>query len=736
MSSELENLGDILEVGDIDLLKNSDYGFSKDSEAYKMLETAEKYPESLMYLLDVYIDFCKEIIVNRAIPSIDGLKPVQRRLLYILHEYKIKNKGLIKSQRITSDVMGRLHPHGDSYDAFVKMVDKRSAFNIPLVAGKGNFGSVYSSKSASAPRYTEAELHSNALEYFHQMDGVDFEPSFDETELEPTLLPVSYPSILVNATQGIAVGIASYIPSFSILDVVDATIEYLKTGKITKVLTPDFAGGATYVKNDEELKKIMTTGKGKIKLRGKVEINGKEISIKDLPMGVTVENLIKQINDLEDKNIVDCKNLTDKSGMEVRVYCSTLKSVNSVLLNLYKETKLQTTITANMRVIVDGVPKLLGVYGIIEEWCKFRKNVVKKQYMHDTEQLKRKAMLAQARYLYLEDDEAVDKFIEIIRSKGKTEAKKYLSGKFPELGKDEINSIASIGLDKLSDSGVFKKEYEELASKVRVNESIIEDATDAIISDLERVRGKYSSYKRKTDVTDIEYEFSENDNEEIIDNSPCYVLIKENFIKKVTTSSFFKEENYDCVIETRANETLVGIDNMGRVVRVYLKDIPYTASSELGTYIPTYLGLEDSDVLWIQELDSSKKMLMYNDGRVGFLDLEEWYGNTRCVKVIENGVSSEVDKLIGVFDVPESIIIQTTAGKFAIEYTKNIPVKSRTARKMVFKLADGERIVNYAPLSIEESLRVLKNHERYKANKPRYLVDRSDLTSTEEFMGV
>lgn len=735
MNGELETLGNILEVGDTELLKNglTDFG---GTDNLKLLEMADKYPESLMYLLEVYIDFCKEVIINRALPAIDGLKPVHRRLLYIMQEYKAKNKGLVKSQKITSDVMGRLHPHGDSYDAFVKMVDSRNAYNIPLARGKGNFGSVYSSKSASAPRYTEAELHSNAEEFFRQMDGVDYVPSFDEAEQEPVLLPVSYPSILVNATQGIAVGIASNIPSFNILDVLDATIEYLETGKITKLLIPDFSGGGTYIKDEDELKKIMTTGKGKIKLRGNVEIEGKEIAIKDLPFGVTAESLKKQIENLDDKNIVECKNLTDRNGMELRVYCATNRCVHSVLMRLYKDTKLQDTVSANMRVIVDGEPKLLGAYDIIAEWCKFRKGVMSKQYAHDTTQLEKKLKVAKARYKYLEKPEIVDRFIEIIRSSGKAEAKKYLSEQFKDLDKEEINSIASLGLDKLADADIFKEEYEVLLNKVKVNKDIIEDPTDIIIQDLRRVKGRYASYKRKTLVTDEDYEFVENEDGEIIDDSPCYVLIKDNFLKKVTTSSYFKEEMYDCVFETKANETLVGIDNYGRVLRVYLKDIPYCLSSDTGTYLPVYFNIEDSDLLWIDILSDTKKMLLYNDGRVGFLDLGEWYSNSRCVKVIEVGVSAETDKLVSVMDVPESIIINTNKGKFAIEYIENIPVKSRTARKMVFKLDKDERIVNYATPTREEAIMLLKNQSRYSATKPRPLATPSDLTDTECFVGV
>lgn len=736
MDKELEALGNILEVGDVDLLVNNGMFDLSDKDNLKLLEMADKYPDSLMYLLEVYIDFCKEVIVNRALPAIDGLKPVHRRLLYVLHEYKAKNKGLIKSQKITSDVMGRLHPHGDSYDAFVKMVDKRNAYNIPLVKGKGNFGSVYSSKSASAPRYTEAELHSNAEEFFRQMQGIDYVPSFDEAELEPTLLPVSYPSILVNATSGIAVGIASNIPSFSILDVIDATIEYLETGKITKLLMPDFSGGGTYIKNEEELKKIMTTGRGKIKVRANVEIEGKEIAIKDLPMGVTAENLIKQIDALDDKNILDTKNLTDRNGMEVRVYCATVKSVHSVLMRLYKDTKLQDTMSANMRVIVDGQPKLLGAYGIIEEWCKFRKGVISKQYTYDTDQLKKKVSVAKARYMYLERQDIVDNFIEIIRASGKAEAKKYLAQQFPDLTKEEINSIAGLGLDKLADADIFKSEYEELLNKIEFNEKVIKEPTSVIIKDLQRIRGRYGSYKRRTLITDEDYVFVENDEGEIIDDSQCYILIKDNFLKKVTTASYFKEENYDCVIETRANETLVGIDNYGRVLRVYLKDIPYCLSSDLGTYLPTYFNLEESDLLWIDNLSDDRKMLLYSDGRVGFLDLGEWYGNSRCVKVIECGVSAEVDKLIGIFDVPESIIVNTSDGKFAVEYVANIPVKSRTARKLVFKMEEDERILNYATLTVEESLKTLKNHSRYKATKPRRLESSADLMDTECFKGV
>lgn len=748
---DLELLGDILEVGDPEQLANSeDYlrEIAEDADiienSKKLLEESIKYPESLMYLYKAYVDFAITLITERAIPAIDGLKPAQRRILVVAKEFHDKNSGFLKSKKVMSDVIGRFHPHGDCYDVAVKMVDSRGAYNVPLIRGTGNFGSVYSNKAASAQRYTEMQMHDNAKEYFGEMDGIKYRPSFDEKEVEPVLLPVSYPSILVNSTNGIAVGISSYIPSFNISDVIDATIEYLETGDIAEPLIPDYPSGGVYIKNDEELDKIMNTGVGKIKMRGNVEIDGSDIIIKDLPYGVTAEKLLKQVAGSDglmskegNKFIDDIKILSDRNGFKVVVYCRNASCVQPALMLLYKKTDLQTTVTTQMNVIVDGKPELLGVKGIIREWCKFRKGVIVKQTEHDKSKVQKKLKLASAKYRYTKETSIVDKVIELLRAKKRTEAREYIQECFPDLDKDDIKSLLGMSISSLGDNDLFEKDIEDCTRGIEAYDRIIENPTPIVIKDLRRVQGYYKSYKRHTVVSDKDYVF-ETKEEVVIDNSPCYVMIKDNFIKKVTTNSYFKEENYDLVLNCNASDTLIGIDNQGRIIRVYLKDIEYTLSSKVGTYLPQYLELDDSfDLLWMDLLTNATKMLVYSDGRVGTLDMSEWSSNTRCVKVIEKGVSAEVDKLIGVIDVPESLIVYTSKGKCGIEYIENIVVKSRTARKLVFKLEAGERIVSYAPLSKLDSVKVLSNHAKYNVKyandtlvRPKAL-DFNDLTDTE-----
>lgn len=749
--NDLELLGDVLEVGDPEqLMNNEEYLKELEDEGYiaenskKFLEEAVKYPDSLMYLYKAYVDFAITLITERAIPAIDGLKPAQRRIMVVAKEFYDKRAGFIKSKKIMSDVIGRLHPHGDCYDVAVKMVDSRNAFNVPLIKGTGNFGSVFSSKSASAQRYTEMQMHDNAKEFFGEMNGVKYRPSFDEKETEPILLPVSYPSILVNSTNGIAVGISSYIPSFNISDVIDATIEYMETGDIAEPLIPDFPSGGTYVQNDEELWKIMETGVGKIKMRGNVEIDGSEIIIKDLPYGVTAEKIMKQVagedglmSNEGSRYIDDIKNLTGRNGFKISVYCSNANYVQTVLMLLYKKTDLQTTVTTQMNVIVDGKPELLGVKGIIREWCRFRKDVIVRQTEHDKSKLEKSLKISKAKYLYTKETDIVDKVIELLRAKKRAEARDYLQECFTELDKDDIKTLLGMSISSLGDNDVFESEIQEYTNKIEVLNKRIADPSPAVIEDLRRVQGYYKSYKRHTLISDRDYVF-ETKEEVVIDNSPCYVLIKDNFIKKVTRNSYFKEENYDLVLDCKASDTLLGIDNFGRVIRVYLKDIEYTTSDKVGTYLPQYLDLDDSfDLLWLDLLTEATKMLIYSDGRIGMLDMSEWYGNSRCVKVIEKGVSAEVDKLIGVIDVPETLIVYTSKGRCGIEYLENIIVKSRTARKLTFKLEAGERITAYAPLTKVESIKVLSNHSKYSVRyasdtfvRPRAL-DFNDLTDSE-----
>lgn len=735
-----EQLGDILEVGDT----AHDYSLIDDdmTDSYvnhsidRINEILNKYPVGLIHLFKGYMSYCAEVIISRALCGIDGLKPVQRRILITMLEMKLKQK--TKCVKISGAVT-KYHPHSDVpvYEALTRMTDSRGMMNIPLIAGQGTFGDVYSSKRASASRYTEAELHPYASDYFGEMNGVKYTENYDNTAKEPILLPVRYPSILVNPTQGIAVGLASNIPSFNIIDVIDLAIEYLETGDVKTVIYPDHRCGSIYVKDEAELFKVMTTGKGKLKFRARAELVGKEIHFTELPFGVTKEALKKQILDADIYGVSDVKDLSDKDGLDLAVYCKNTSMVSSVLMTIYKLTDAQYVNTANMTVIIDNQPKLLGVWPMIKEWCRFRCDTLIGDINHDKKELIREARLKEVKIAYLANDEAVSEVLRLSRYVGKKEAKKYVAKVFPDFSNTEINMVCSLPTDQLGEIDVFKNDLEGVLTEIDECDKRIATVSTIAVNDLKKVRAKFSFMKRHTEVTDLDYNFeSEESDVSTVDETPCTICIKDNFLKKIPSTSFFGSEASEAIIEANANDTLIGVDTNGRVLRVYLSNIDYCSASSIGTFLPKYWGIEENELMWLDVLDGREKTIVYSDGKVGFLDTSEWFGNSRQVKVIEAGISAYAKDIVDVIDTPEVVLVVTKKGKMSIlvlENTFRERKPSRTARKSIFKLDEDDSIVSVKGLSKVELIRYINNSNRYLAPRVKYLEEASDILDNSIF---
>ena len=280
--------------------------------------------DGIFYLARGYIEYSQEVITNRALPDIyDGLKPVQRRILATLNEKKVTS--FMKSATLSGDVL-HLHPHGDAsvYQSLVLMTDKNGSLAFPVVAGKGNFGGVFTTDKPAAARYTNVMLHPWSKEYFGEKHGVNYIPNYDATTTEPERLPVSFPAVLINATSGIAVGFKTTIPSFNFNDVCDLVIEYIKDGKCSTVICPDFVTGGYYIKDKKELQKLMKTGVGKIKLRGKAKIKDKEILATEIPYGKTIQGIVSRIIDKNIPSIRTAYNADDKTKkLKFKVACTT-----------------------------------------------------------------------------------------------------------------------------------------------------------------------------------------------------------------------------------------------------------------------------------------------------------------------------------------------------------------------------------------------------------------------------
>lgn len=684
--------------------------------------------ESLQGLIDGYIAYANEVIKNRALPDgRDGLKPVNRRIIYRMS----KEKNQMKSANIQGKVL-ELHPHGPAsvYDAMVRMSDQNGTLNIPVIKGQGQWGRVYSSEKAASERYTECMLHDNAMDFLEDLDGVDFIPNFDSTTTEPVLLPVKYPNLLCNSVSGIAVGFRCNIPAFNLKDVCNLVKEYIEKGECSTVISPDFSTGGYYIKNDKELMKLMRTGKAKLKLRGRVDVLGKEINIREVPFGKTLQFIKSEI---EHKNLAGVKNVSVYNDFEhgacLCVECTSKNRVDEVLMNLYKETSLQDTFSAEITSIIDDVPQTKGVWDYIQVWVDWRKQVLEKEYKKQIEALKEGAKYAKAFVEVVSNTENRDKLVDLLVHHSDSKAVAFLKEEY-NLGSDVSSWIVQRRASQFRDGGKYVAQLERTRADIAKYEGYLNDLGAVISQQMDDIIAKRSAYcKRRTEITNVDYEFLAKDKSAEVakDMTECTYEIKDGFIKKLR---FATGKEKGMVVNALASDTLIALDNEGRVLRVYCENLPYSNPTEIGTYLPSYWGIEandDYEIKYISKLDGETKMLIYNDGNIGFLDTSEWVGLTRQVKVVERGIFRDSSSLCYVCDsVPDFVYIMDEKGRIAYEMTSEIKRKARTARTKVFNLNKNSKITSVACLSGADGLKVLRNMGRYNIGKPIFLEDSSD----------
>jgi DNA gyrase subunit A len=686
------------------------------------------------YLKDGYIEYAQEVISGRALPDIyDGLKPVNRRILATLHNDKV-TKNFMKSARISGNVLA-LHPHGDSsvYQAMVLMTQLNGSLAFPLIEGSGNFGGVYKSDPPAASRYTEARLHANTEEYFNEMNGIEMIPNFDSTMTEPVNLPVSFPAVLVNATTGIAVGFRSNVPSFNFIDVCNLVTEYIDKGQCTTVIEPDFVTGGYYIRNEKELRKLMQAGSGKIKLRARTINDGKKIIVTEVPYGKTIQKLIKQINDLSESSIRNAYDTDDfDHGAGFTIDCSSKARVDEALYTVLKNTDMQYTYTADITVVQNGVPKRMGVWGIIAEWVQWRRKVLTKEYQHQYDALQQSLREANAFMNIVNNYEKRMELVRIIADSGRANGKEYIRNNFTreEVPEDLIDFCASRSLPSYHDGGKLATIFTTGHLQLESLQKSIDNIDDVIKSQMTKLINRYGSVmKRRTEVTTKDYEFTEDSNgaEKVVDTSYCAYEFKGGFLKKLRVASGARD--YEYFIEGTASDTLIAFDNRGRLLRVYCQDIPLSGTT-VGTYLPTYFGLKETDdykITWIGRMTGDELMLLYKDGNVGFVDTSEWTSNNRNVKVLQKGIAVSSAHLLGaVLDyIPQVLYVSDEEGNLAWADTQNIKHKDRTAKTRVFDLRHNKLLDSYLPTDYNHAMILVNNYGDYQ-NKLKELKDIND----------
>lgn len=627
-------------------------------------------------LKENYMPYAMSVIISRAIPEIDGFKPSHRKLLYTMFKMNLLKGNKTKCSNIVGQTM-KLHPHGDSaiYETLVRLTSGNEALTYPLIDSKGNMGKHYSRDMAyAAHRYTEAKLAPICAEVFQDIDKdiVDFVDNFDGTTKEPVLLPTTFPSILVNSNQGIAVGMASNICPFNLEEVCDATIAYIKDPKVDihkYIKAPDFPSGGTILYDEAEMREILDTGRGSFKIKSKFKIDEKKrrIEITEIPYTTTIEAIIDQIiENIKNgniKEISDIRDETDLNGLKIAIDYKRNADIDLLIQKLLTTSKLIDTFSCNFNILINGEPKVLGIDEIIHEWIIFRRNSLIRSLNYTIKIKKEELHLLKGLSKILLD---IDKAITIIRKTDKD--KKVIPNLMEgfEIDKIQATFVSDIKLRNLNKEYILKKikDIEKLEKELQnLNDTINSKVklNNLIIKKLNEVKKSYGS-DRKSEIKKAE-KIESVINKEIIEEYNLKLFItKEHYIKKIPLTSLRaagenKVKEGDKIIEeldlTNLGELLIFTDKFN-VYKVRLCDIADKKASELGDYSPTLIKLEKNENIIFQyatENFEGHLLFIYENGKIAKVPIEAYKTKQNRKKLVNAyGKSSKLVKIIYVND--------------------------------------------------------------------------------------
>ncbi len=694
--------------------------------------------QQITYTLESnYMPYAMSVIISRAIPEIDGFKPSHRKLLYTM--YKM---GLITSARIKSaNVVGRtmqLNPHGDAaiYETMVRLTEGHQALLHPLVDSKGNFGRQYSRDMAyAAARYTEVKLSKICSEVFGDIDKdtVDFVDNYDGSLKEPTLLPVSFPNILVNPNQGIAVGMASNICSFNLTEICDATIKLMKNPEcdILDVLkAPDFSTGGEVLYDDATFRDIYSTGRGSFKLRAKYEYDKSAncIDIKEIPYTTTVEAIIEKIIELikagKLKEISDIRDETDLSGLKVTIDLKKGTDPQKLMAKLYKMTPLQDSFGCNFNILVEGSPMVLGVSDIICEWLRFRKNCIRRGIRYDIDKKSAKLHLLKGLEKILLD---IDKAVKIVRET--EEEQMVIPNLMQGFGIDEIQAefVAEIKLRNLNKEYILKRtaEIEALEAEIKELKETLESnkKIEKIIEKQLKEISKKFGQPRKTEII-MEADADNVDIEEQIENYPVKLFITaDGYLKKISLLSLrfsgeqkLKENDriVQCIETDNVAELLV-FSSSGEVYKTKAHEIPDSKASLLGEYLPNILqmGADEKVVGFVETHDYSGCLLFcFENGKVAKVELKSYWTKSNRKKLTNAySTASPIVKIIHIQEDAD-IMLFSNGGKALCFNSEKVALKTTKSTQgvMVMQPTKGS-VVTEAVLGTECGFKDIKAYK-------------------------
>ena len=666
-----------------------------------------------------YMPYAMSVILSRAIPEIDGFKPSHRKLLYTMYKMGLLSGARTKSANIVGATM-KLNPHGDSaiYDTMVRLSRGYEALLHPYIDSKGNFGKFYSRDMAwAASRYTEAKLASICNELFRDIDKdtIDFVDNYDNTMKEPSLLPVAFPSVLVNANTGIAVGMASNICPFNLKEICETTAAIIRDPDhdIKSTLpAPDFTGGCQIIYDEKVIDQIYETGRGSVKLRAKYEYDKSEncIDIISIPYSTTSEVIIEKIIDLvkqgKVKEISDVRDETGIDGLKITIDLKRGIDPEKLMAKLFRFTTLEDSYACNFNVLIGGLPMVLGVKALLEEWIAFRIECVKRRTYFDRNKKAEKLHLLKGLEKILLD---IDKAIKIIRETDEEiEVVPNLMIGFG-IDKTQAEYVAEIKLRHLNREYILKrtKDIEELEKEIAELDEILKSKSrikTIIVKELKAIADKYGQ-PRKSIIIYEDVAKYEDEAEDIPDYPVTLFFTKEGYFKKITPqslrmSSVHKLKDGDEMmqeIEFSNNCDLLFFTDKCQVYKAKASDFSDTKASVLGDYVAAKLAMDENEnaIKMVATKDYKGILLFaFENGKIAKVPLESYATKTNRKKL--TGAYSDKSPIVGVLYLEEDkeVLVKSSSGRMLLVHTGALSLKSTRSTQgvAVLKLKKGHRL--------------------------------------------
>ena len=666
-----------------------------------------------------YMPYAMSVILSRAIPEIDGFKPSHRKLLYTMYKMGLLNGARTKSANIVGATM-KLNPHGDSaiYDTMVRLSRGYEALLHPYVDSKGNFGKFYSRDMAwAASRYTEAKLDKICNELFRDIDKdtVDFVDNYDNTMKEPSLLPVAFPSVLVNTNTGIAVGMASNICSFNLKEICETTAALIRDPNHDVMQTlpaPDFIGGCQIIYDENALRQVYETGKGGIKLRARYQYDKSAncIDVLSIPSTTTCEVIIEKIIDLvktgKIKDIADVRDETGIDGLKITIDLKRGVDPDRLMAKLYRFTTLEDSFSCNFNVLIGGVPRVLGVKALLEEWIAFRIECVRRRTYFDRNKKAEKLHLLKDLEAILLD---IDKAVKIVRETD--EEAEVVPNLMIGFGIDEVQAeyVAEIKLRHLNREYILKRtaEIEALEKEIAELDEILKSKTrikTIIVKELKEIAEKYGQPRKSIIIYEDIVSYTE-EKDDVPDYPVNLFFTKEGYFKKITPQSLRMSSNHklkdgDEIAQTcefSNNGELLFFTDKCQVYKAKAADFTDTKASALGEYVPAKLGMDDGEnAVYMVATKDYKGILLFafENGKLAKVPLEAYQTKTNRKKL--TGAYSDKSPLAGMvfFTEDKEFLLKASSGRMLLIHSGAINLKTTRSTQVVavMKLKKGHRL--------------------------------------------